>query len=1238
MGAMTLMWTALPAGLRRSGNGEWLARVSVFLSPRLEVTGDALPLSAFPEFVDWPRTLRELETDGIEFLVQVRDAEGAVASAMAQPANVLDVDASPDSSAWRSIFDEAVTVAPFDAPVSAGRQGFMVQSYDARGVVRDIRGVYAQALVKELDIEAEAPELSAFNIPAARLELPAATGERNPIEEFVRFHRLPDDVQPPVWSNETACPDFHQIIAGTGTHPLLMRRLGLVHDLEVPANQLGLAVADRSLRIRVEPRNVAFEDMTQSSLWTMVEYDTATSDRYRVFRAAGDRRLGSGALYALGTPQATIVQEKLEHATFALIQHAKLSAQNDGDEAASPLPALLQGGMRLTHAAKPTIMQSAMGNQFRLEQSLQITRDRLRSGVPGANEEEEILYAEHVTRGYRVDVQDVASGEWRSLCRRAVSYQADGWSWPASATMLQDEGVIEPTAFNDRRLRSPQPRTSEDLFEWDGWSLVVPRPDRADDIEAPSRADCGTSLTVHLEVPAGSLESQRFGRCYRFRLRNVDLAGNSLSADEADALATGLAEDAFVTDPVCCLRVESAKPPVVFRAQPRGPGEAGDVIVLRDADSREHRTHEFRLHVAPPEVPLRIAEKHGLFDALSTSESWQVISQHSGDLEHDERGEAREAITDREFYTPYLPDPIVRQATLSLPDGGGTIDMPRFDDLPRGARGRELARSCQLVVRPGKDRVEARVVGRQVVLEVPKGRVQTIQLAAKVGGEDLSVLAFTHPDWYGGDFAVSDALRQKLTDAAGRGEAPLLAPSRAVTIVHATQRPLMPPAFGRPLILPREADSTSAVLADDALKFDRPSTGRIDVYAEWQDPVDDPADDGWRTSVNELYAGGVRIGENDGKPLDPLELTESPRSPLAHDFGDTRHHAVSYRAQATSRFVEFYPASLTEDAGNVTLWSEPVTLHVPATAPPAAPDIAYVIPTFGVGESRSTTGDRNGERTAEKSGEGLRVYMNRGWFSSGTGEKLALVVATTPDLPKAVRDRVSEWGVNPLRDAAPLPGPLQMEHVWGGTGRMSGWPLDDATVGLVIHEVQFSDVHKLPFVDIQFLAQRAFMPLVRLAVARYQEHAIENCRFSPIVHADFVPLAPGRAVTIRQVADATWSLAMRGYSYAGPQTDPPVDRTSVVVAHIEFMLRDLPEDPLAWRTLGEAILLQAESVEPWRYHWKGQLHIDDPQYLSRAYLRRIVVQEFEPFESAGATDVPLHDRSRLVSAHAVPIK
>ena len=133
--------------------------------------------------------------------------------------------------------------------------------------------------------------------------------------------------------------------------------------------------------------------------------------------------------------------------------------------------------------------------------------------------------------------------------------------------------------------------------------------------------------------------------------------------------------------------------------------------------------------------------------------------------------------------------------------------------------------------------------------------------------------------------------------------------------------------------------------------------------------------------------------------------------------------------------------------------------------------------------------------------------MNRGWFSSGQGEQLALVLAV-PGTAEALMPEVSSWGLNPLHDSAPLPGPLQLGHIWGGTERINTWPLDGGNVGLVLYDVRFSEVHRMPFADIAFLSQRAFMPMVRLALARYQYHAIEGCQLSPIVQADFVPRPP----------------------------------------------------------------------------------------------------------------------------------
>lgn len=1250
MASTTLLWTTLPAGIRRS-EGRWRARLSIFVTPRLEVPqGKELTLSAFSEFVDWPATLRAGSPEGIGFIVQVSDGQQVFAETTARPLATGAPDAAPDSIAWRSLFPEATTVRALEAPEEVRMTAApALQSYPAGKIVASIRDAYCDALAHELGVDPQPPRLSAFKTGSLSAPASGRPGTGDPLEQFLRFHRSSEKAaEIPIRTQADDCPDFHQIIASMGTHPRLMRRLGLVLDVELPATKLGLDVSNRDLRIRVVPVDADLDDASHFCRWTAIEYDTAASDTFRVFTAAHPDGPPRAGLHSLGGAQTSIAQEKIEHAVFALIQHTqKVLAEPE------PLPALLQGGLRLTHADTPAVLGKAIRRQAQLEQTLIQRKQTMQDGVLDCPHDEKPLYADELTRGYRIDVREGDTGRWRSLCRRQVRYRSGTWSWPAADGSLDDEGVIEPATFLDTyadQSEPPEPRATQDLFEWDGWSLVVPRPDHAGDNNPPWPDRCGPEdkpkLDAQLEVPAGTLQPQRFGRCYQFRGRAVDIAGNSLTADEADAIAPALPMQAMqdiATRTVCCLRVESAKPPVIFRAQPRGPGEAGDIIVLRDAESPQHRTEKFRVHVLPPEVPLRIAEKHGVFDHMRAADSWRLISDHRGELAFetakDEKQDERtrtihEPSAAKEIYTPYLPDPMVTQAVLVLPDGAGSVDMPAFDDLPRSMKGRELARSCSLVIRPGKKEVRARVTGRRVMLEVPKGRVQTIRIAAKLTIDDLSIAAFAHPEWHAhssGKKRLAD-MTQKLNVAAARGDTPLLAPSRDIRIVHATQRPLTNPEFGRALVLTRTPDATTAILADDALEFDRPSTGRIDVYARWEDLVDDPNDDAWRLMHNAMHAGGVRIDDDDGNPLDPAEMDEPARSPMSHDFGDTKHHQVSYQAVALSRFVEFYPASLTEDADNVTRRSRPVTLHVPSTAPPAPPDISYVLPTFRRNDSALNARDAGTERSAEQIGEGLRVYMNRGWFSSGKGERLALVVATPAGTPDPPEQDVSAWGMNPIRDSAPLPGPLQLEHVWGGVARINDWPLNGGHVGLVIHEVSFSETHGLPFADIEFLSQRAFMPFVRLALARYQEHAIDTCKLSRIVHADFVPLAPGRAVTVRRTSRVTWSLTMRGYSYGQSGNE-----TSVVRAHVEYMENTLPEDAASWRPLGAPITLTPSPVEAWRYHWNGQVRIEDPGFLSQRWRRRLVISEFEPFDQTDSHDGPLADRSRLISAHTVPI-
>lgn len=64
-----------------------------------------------------------------------------------------------------------------------------------------------------------------------------------------------------------------------------------------------------------------------------------------------------------------------------------------------------------------------------------------------------------------------------------------------------------------------------------------------------------------------------------------------------------------------------------------------------------------------------------------------------------------------------------------------------------------------------------------------------------------------------------------------------------------------------------------------------------------------------------------------------------------------------------------------------------VTTWIKSSAPPPAPELLYVIPTFGWVRSEDETTKKSWRR-----GGGLRVYLNRPWNVSGYGEMLAVIL------------------------------------------------------------------------------------------------------------------------------------------------------------------------------------------------------------------------------------------------------
>ena len=228
-----------------------------------------------------------------------------------------------------------------------------------------------------------------------------------------------------------------------------------------------------------------------------------------------------------------------------------------------------------------------------------------------------------------------------------------------------------------------------------------------------------------------------------------------------------------------------------------------------------------------------------------------------------------------------------------------------------------------------------------------------------------------------------------------------------------------------------------------------------------------------------------------------------------------------------------------------------MTISVLNSARPAAPKPLYVIPSFGW--ELTTEGAWT---VSKRSGGGLRVYLDRPWFSSGEGELLAAVLwgcAPPPGtsitgwaVPDFLKGYVTQWGKDPIWSAAappsqavPLPDHFRNAVAVGAEltlDELSNRPFIPFTA--VGHQVAYDDTRgrRLWYCDIEMDMGEAYFPFVRLALARYQPQSVANAHLSRVVLVDFVQLMPDRSasITFDPIDTTAVQLAIDGLTYSGP--------------------------------------------------------------------------------------------------------
>ena len=1238
MSIRTIMWTALPNGLTPTGNR---LRLSVLVSPRL-VTDNGVDgtLAQFPEFLDWPAVVA-----GLRFQVQFQGGPSFVAQPVTEPG-----DPALDSEAWKALFNDTTFVRSYQFD---DRNGLNVRSFPTKRVLSFIKDQYTTFAVSS---PSQKPSLSALgfdplggaggkfgdivlnpgtirqlddylnSILKERHAVPAANGfpgvdfyQVQVMHEFLSQRvKNPDGTLKPLPPQTLPEVDFHKAIASLGQYPKLMRAMGVAIDLEVPSTNVPL-----NGNVHVIPNLQGAPPITP-----FTAYSFQPAAKLFVPASAPTSDVANGMLLLTGPDQYDVVtvdvdgaaRKAVDFATnvsriaFGQVQSSIDTPQQYG------LPALRSAGFSVARADRAVRLVGTFQNAHTNNNA--VSANPQNSGV--------VLHAEDITRGYRVDVMSSLSGRWQSLCLRNGTYT---FTDNGVTRQYADEGFTTVATTQSADGTTTDLRLPESLFRWAGWSLSAPRAGKTVGSDStPATPGNPATTQIHLEtaftVQKGTLPRLRFGALYQFRARGVDLAGNSLPHD-------AVLDDIYnlPPQPVLYLRCEPVAAPILVLRQPLDPiatpGESVERIVIR-SNYNTPIVGVSERHIAPAKTSHELAETHGMLDTPAGPPDktlYTLLVNKDGSFSQDPAHlDKPTPHPEAQLTLPYLPDPFSPGAaffTLPGTAAGSVWTQPFTGTWPD-------TKPFRLTVDEGSgapvftDTVTERIL--RVFL--PKAEVAIVDLSSYLTDDATTkpanmLSAMQIWQWI---VEANPANLADLKQLALNGRHWMITPPRTLTLVHAVQQPLIEPEFQN-LTSGKLPGKTYATLTD-AFPISGKSTIKIDLQGSWTEPVDDGSDNPQPVVLN----GSSHAFEVPLKTTDTVAVIDAAHAVNKHEFHDTKHRNVSYTAIATTRFREYFPETITADVNNITRKSQPVTIAILNSARPEAPKPLYVLPIFGW--QAKAEGDWN----VSTRSTGLRVYLDRPWYSSGEGELLGAVLWQCPppqhtnfqsfEVPEFLRSFVTQWGMDPIWDAPPVPSQaVPTQHAFtNAVAFADGLTLDELShfpftpVAVAGHSVAFDTNRKLWYCDITIDGGNAYFPFIRLALARYQPQSIADAHLSRVVLADFAQLMPDRSasITFDALDPTSLHLAVTGLTFKAPGSVQ-------LIATVQEQVPGADGSDLAWIPASLTRLVATTYGGP-ETLWTANITLPVARG-TRAM--RLLIEEFEVYN----TDVPSHiSQRRLVYA------
>ncbi len=1306
MKKQVITWTAIPHGPQGPlASGDKLG-VSVFVSPRLQESGTPT-LGDFPDWLKWPETVAPIGFKVAFAGGPTFDAHVVSARPDMDLWHALFTEMTPIIP---FVFEDRTNQIVRSYPV--GRlQNDIQQRY--RNVIQTVAKTPSQfpgirvlyesfsplmnrqtrgatlsqnftAQLRDRKIKAFRPDEQPGGIAGDYQQVDAFL-HRTPAGSFTYTADPATHPARPTKANLVDSFDFHKMISALGGYPELLVKLGLVIELEIPF-EASIPMGAAATTVSILPSRFGGAPNVRPN----THYSLDNNSGFRARPQPGSYLTGDLLLALSDGKTFEIMQTDVGGTSVKLLGMAESVLQHverpiAGQPMNQSVPSLRSAGISLIHT----------GRAYDLAQRFQTAAQQNAAAESNAPVD---LYADDLVRGYAIDIWHKMTGKWLSISRRNGTFTFK--HAPASKRVLQTEGEACVTMAGTEETGTPNSdlHVHEQIFRWSGWSLAAPRPvtpigidgntstpETPTELSDPNLTRYG--LTINFKAPPHSLPKLRFGHFYKARARMVDVAGNSI-----DPTAPGAQLPAVQTNAVYYARWEPViAPAIALRSSITGsPGESMGRLVIRSdfdrsveayyADQSSPTYNEYaERHFLPPKTSEMMAETHGMFDnpppPQAGGKSWyEVIKDTDVSLPQDTKQVLTHTgpvvapanplsspppqvirgatytptpLDTDHFPLPYLPDPLGEGASfLGLPGikpgaaflaatwGGHWPYYGTFRLLLKGIDEHALPALPKWVTSPHP----------LLTVELPRGETVTVQYSSRPFAAALALLGM----W---DWIVLSGLGGALLKAAQEGLVWLLTPFHEMTLVHAVQHPLVKPGFSQRFFAARQPGATSALLVDMPMPISGNSTVKMDLTAQWYEPVDDVTQTGPAVQSHNGHISEIPINYGDTTVAFPAAnpAEASDRNKLfTHEFNNTKYHRVSYTAVGTTRYREYFPFTKDELAAKPDLItrssdtgaiSAPTPDHaaaasvvdathrlpsgvidVPSSARPQSPNLLYVLPIF----SHSAAAVPSGIGTLRLGG-GLRVYLERPWYSSGEGELLGVVLpAVHPPLSFVPRQpdpsHITQWGIDPIwrsfNPPTPTSPPLSAFVHAVRTG--NNLTIDEqagVTVAVAGHEVTYDPDRRLWYADVLISGGLAYYPFIRLVLARYQPNSIANAYLSRLVLADFSQIAPDRLATVIFDGKVPQRMTVTVVGQA------PLRTTNIIEVSMEQQISRYPEADadVGWVPVQQdPVVLHGATVKN-ETVWTGAYSL--PKLSTPLPPLRLVLREYELYPGSGAAEL-----------------